>query len=145
MPERYTNPQKVIDIVRDLQLKYPKYKTLLHTDLDENSHRWSFSESQTDPKTAEYWRETGIIGSNNEVYLNIIEPRLIFSEVVIDQILTNVSPLDVWKHMANAEVLICAKSSLSFIGGLINIKPNAQIFAPNGYINYPKNWNQFDL
>jgi len=145
MPERYTHPQKVINVLKNLQIKYPKYKTLLHTDLDENSHKWSFSESQTTAKTIEYWRETGIIGNNNEINLNKINPRLIFSEAEVDQILTNISPLEVWKHMANAEILICAKSSLSFIGGLINIKPNAQIFVPNGYINYPKNWNKVDF
>lgn len=144
MSERYIEPKKLIELLQKIQNNYPEYRTLLHTDLDVKNENWNVVDSQS-PETIRYWKETGLIDKNNKLILNKIDPRSIFSESEVDQVLTAVSPLEVWKQMANADILICAKSSLSFIGALINIKPNAQIYVPNGFINYPKNWNKFDF
>jgi|688.fasta_scaffold40554_3 hypothetical protein len=144
MAERYIEPKKLIELLQKIKNNYPEYQTLLHTDLDMKNENWNVVDSQT-PETIRYWQESGLIDKNNKVVLNKIDPRSIFSESEIDQVLTAVSPLDVWKQMANADILICAKSSLSFIGALINIKPSVQIYVPNGFINYPTNWNKVNF
>lgn len=144
MAERYIEPKNLVELVRQIRKQYPNHQTLMHTDLDNQKENWNFVGSQT-PETIKYWKACGLIDENNKVNFNKIDPRSIFEESDIGEVLTGVSPLEVWKMMANAEILICAKSSLSFIGALINIKPSVQIYVPDGFINYPKNWNTMNF
>lgn len=144
LSDRYINYNKLLPLLSLLKDRYPTYKSLLHTDLDPSRERWKIV-GTLDKKTEDYWINSGFLGENYSIRENKLDPRHLFPVEVIDDVLSNVSPIEVWRHMANAEVLICGKSSLSFIGGLINIKSKAKIIAPKSFINYPTDWIMLDF
>jgi hypothetical protein len=71
-------------------------------------------------KTQDYWSENGLLteGHVNWSYIDIESEFNFLPEMSIKYA---ISPIEVWNDMGEGDVLILAKSSLSFVAGLLNI------------------------
>lgn len=63
------------------------------------------------------------------------------SEFAPINIVTEVDPLTAWKLMQEANLLIIAKSTFSFIPALLNTQ--AQVISPEGFLIRPDSWTYF--
>ena len=143
MTERYIDPDKLKKIIVECKKFNSEWKVTLHTDLELNSKSWKIVGSQCE-QTMIYWRKEGFLDNEGNAKLNSIDLNRTFPSNLVDHIVTGISPLETWKLMTNAKILICGKSSFSFIGALLNVKPNSIIIVPRGYIKYPSNWVKID-
>jgi hypothetical protein len=143
MPERYIDIQKINVIVKKLKKKYPNHKVLIHTDIDAKQNNWKAVGSQSQ-ETINYWKSRGIIDDSGKMALNKMEFNEQFEEDLVDEIISGISPLDVWKIMINSKILICGKSSLSFVGAILSHSPDTLILFPKGFVKLPKKWVEID-
>jgi hypothetical protein len=88
-------------------------------------------------KTQEYWSENNLLadGTLNWSYIDIESE---FNFLPNMNIKYNISPIEVWDDMVQGDVLILAKSSLSFVAGLLNI--NALKLLPVTVKDFPKDF-----
>jgi hypothetical protein len=143
MSERFIESKKIVKILELCRFNLPSWKILVHSDVDYTNREWKIVGDQT-KETINYWREGGILDENGNFNLNPVILKDEFSENLVDKFATGISPLEVWKLMINARILICGKSSLSFMGALLNVAPKSVIFFPKGFIRCPKNWIDLD-
>jgi hypothetical protein len=85
-------------------------------------------------KTQDYWRENNLLsdGHLNWSYIDISSEFNFLPNVVVK---FGISPIEVWDDMSKGDVLVLAKSSLSFVAGLLNI--NALKLVPLGVGSLP--------
>jgi hypothetical protein len=60
------------------------------------------------------------------------------SELESIKIVTELNPLESWKLMQEADILVIGKSSFSFVGALLN--QSAQVISPVGFYSGPRDW-----
>jgi len=142
-PERYIDHEQIKQVLETIRISFPNWKVMLHTDVDQRNSGWKLTGLQ-DKETIKYWKHIGVLDGNNQVSLNFPNLHEIFPPNLVDKFESKISPLEVWKNMAKSKILVCGKSSLSFIGGLLIQDPKALVIAPYGYIKYPKNWLQIN-
>ena len=143
MPERYVDIEKINVIVKKLKKKYPNQKVLIHTDIDVKQNNWKAVGNQS-KETINYWKSRGIIDNSGEMVLNKMDLNKQFEDDLVDEIISGISPLDVWKIMINSKILICGKSSLSFVGAILSDSPDTLILFPKGFVRLPKKWIEID-
>lgn len=71
-------------------------------------------------KTQQYWSENNLLADGN-LNWSYIDIESEFNFLPNKDIKYDISPIEVWDDMADGDVLILAKSSLSFVAGLLNI------------------------
>lgn len=143
MSERFIESRKIIRILEVCKSHHPTWKILIHSDIDSSNQNWKIIGEQS-IETIQYWKEGGILDEKGNFYLNPINLEKEFPANLVNEFATGISPLEVWKLMVNAKILLCGKSSLSFIGALLNNVPNALILAPRGFTKFPRNWIELD-
>jgi hypothetical protein len=88
-------------------------------------------------KTQEYWSENSLLtnGHLNWSYIDIESEFDFLPRVTVKYA---ISPIEVWNDMAEGDVLILARSSLSFVAGLLNI--NALKILPTTVRDFPQDF-----
>ena len=143
MPERYLDIQKINVIVKKAKILNPNWKVLVHTDVGLNQEKWKAIGNQSQ-ETLSYWKSRGIIEDSGKIVLNRINLIKEFDDGLIDKVISGISPLDVWRIMVNSKILICGKSSLSFVGALLANSPDSVILFPKGFVKLPREWIEID-
>ena len=123
--DRYVNINFFRDISRFLQLQFnflgiETYWTI-HTDAPKEAEIWR-PPSYTDSKTIQAWKNAGILDSQNVMRVNGYDFNE-FLHLKNLRILRGLNPIESWKEMSQADVMIANKSMFSFIGALINSIP----------------------
>lgn len=88
-------------------------------------------------KTQEYWSENNLLddGILNWSYIDIESEFSFLPNIVIKYA---ISPIAVWNDMTEGDVLILARSSLSFVAGLLNV--NALKLFPATVRDFPQDF-----
>jgi hypothetical protein len=93
-------------------------------------------------KTQEYWSENNLLddGYLNWSYIDIESEFSFLPNIIIKYA---ISPIEVWDDMIEGDVLVLAKSSLSFVAGLLNI--NALKMLPMQVGDFPQDFKVFSI
>ena len=117
------------------------YEFVLHTDVHSKNIKWSaigVSKSSLD-----YLIQGGnSFDSDSIITLEYEDFSQSLSALNNLRIITELNPLDSWKLMQEADILVIAKSTFSFIGAILNNA--ALIMSPQGFLRGPKAWATID-
>lgn len=138
--ERYLDPNFYIEnlnrIIDKLSAQQKDYVIAIHSDFAESLPEFSTIGIQN--KTQEYLQEIGVLDSLGKPNLLVLEQAKTFKKFIIENFRNTVEfesedVLPSLISMANADFLICSKSSLSYVAGLLNV---------TGEISSPRYWNE---
>ena len=93
-------------------------------------------------KTKDYWRLNGLL-SNKKMNWSYIEIKSDFDALPNVEVIYGITPIKVWNDMADGDILVLAKSSLSNVGGLLNI--NALKIIPPTVFGLPEDFNPISI
>lgn len=138
--ERYLDPNYYIEnlnrIVDNLLAQQKDYVITIHSDFTERLPEFSTIGIQRE--TQEYLQEIGVLDSLNQPNLLVLEKANALKRVIKENFRNTVEfesedALMALIKMANADFLICSKSSLSYVAGLLNV---------TGEVSSPRYWNE---
>jgi hypothetical protein len=138
--ERYLDPNYYIEnlnrIVDKLLSQQKDYMITIHSDFAERLPEFSTIGIQNE--TQEYLQEIGVLDSSGNPNSLVLEKAIAFKKFIKENFRNTVElegedALLALIRMANADFLICSKSSLSYVAGLLNI---------TGEISSPRYWNE---
>lgn len=114
-----------------------KYEFTIHTNVHEGNRLWSPSGVSKESMT--YLQDGGNkIDKKSNFTLNFEDFDTTLSQLKVKKIVTELNPLESWKLMQEADILVIGKSSFSFVGALLN--QNAQVISPIGFYSGPSDW-----
>lgn len=123
--DRYIPINFFRDFSRFLQLQFNILGVIthwtIHTDAPKEFEVWR-PPSHTDRKTIQAWKNAGILDSQNIMKVNGNEFNE-FLHLENLRILRGLNPIESWKEMSRADIMIANKSMFSFVGSLINSIP----------------------
>jgi hypothetical protein len=93
-------------------------------------------------KTKDYWRLNGLL-SNKKMNWSYIDIKSEFDALPNVEVIYGITPIKVWNDMADGDILVLAKSSLSNVGGLLNI--NALKIIPPTVFGLPEDFNPISI
>jgi hypothetical protein len=113
------------------------YEFTIHTDVHEGNMRWS--SAGVSAETMVYLQNGGNeLDKDSNFTLSYEDFRVSLSELRNIKIVTELNPLESWKLMQEADILVIGKSSFSFVGALLN--QSAQVISPIGFYRGPSDW-----
>jgi|LakMenEpi03Aug12_release.lakeMendotaPanAssembly.Ray.scaffolds.fasta_scaffold248382_2 hypothetical protein len=121
--ERFVSTEWYSDILKSLTKELTRAKVnfslFIHTDAKKESSSWAVSEKLSGG-SLEMYQERGLINDNHAIELvgEDIEANLNLDFPVT--LVTDVNPLEAWKMMNQADILLIGKSSFSFCAALMN-------------------------
>jgi hypothetical protein len=114
-----------------------KCEFTIHTDVHEGNIHWSTS--GVSAETMAYLKNGGNrIDKDSNFTLEYEDFSISLSELESIKIVTELNPLESWKLMQEADILVIGKSSFSFVGALLN--QSAQVISPVGFYSGPRDW-----
>lgn len=138
--ERYLDPNYYLEnlnrIVDKLSAQQDDYIITIHSDFAERLPEFSTIGIQNE--TQEYLQEIGVLDSLGKPNFLVLENANAFKKLIKESFRNAVefksdNALPALIRMANADYLICSKSSLSYVAGLLNV---------TGEISSPRYWNE---
>jgi hypothetical protein len=109
----------------------------IHTDVHEGNIHWSTS--GVSAESMAYLKNGGNrIDKDSNFTLEYEDFSISLSELESIKIVTELNPLESWKLMQEADILVIGKSSFSFVGALLN--QSAQVISPVGFYSGPRDW-----
>jgi hypothetical protein len=145
--ERYLDPEAIFsclaNVINNKSLCEFEFTVGIHTDCWTELADSELISNHVSPETFEYWKLLGIVdvqGKVNRDQINIGRELIERIKSTYPKVIVypQQSPIDAWRIMAGADVLIISKSSFSFVGGLLN--PNAEIWTPTFWISPLDSW-----
>lgn len=116
-------------------------KLTIHTDAPEVSSYEKVKGFLTD-ETTQYWKEENIIDPNGQLILNGLSTEVLRENFGECKIIRDMKPSEIIKDLANSDIFIMAKSSLSFVAGVVN-EDNAKIYSKFWH-KTPLDWVEYD-
>lgn len=114
-----------------------KYEFTIHTDVHEGNRQWASSGVSTE--SMEYLQSGGNETDKDFNFtLDYEDFTTSLSDLNVIRIVTELNPLDSWKLMQEADILVIGKSSFSFVGALLN--QSALVISPVGFYAGPSDW-----
>lgn len=114
-----------------------KYEFTIHTDVHEGNKQWSSSGVSTESMV--YLQNGGNeMDKDFNFTLDYEDFNISLSDLKVMRIVTELNPLESWKLMQEADILVIGKSSFSFVGALLN--QSAQVISPVGFYSGPRDW-----
>lgn len=114
-----------------------KYEFIVHTDVHEGNKQWSSSGVSAESMT--YLQSSGNkIDKDSNFILDYEDFNTSLSKLKMMRIVTELNPLESWKLMGQADILVIGKSSFSFVGALLN--QTALVISPVGFYAGPSDW-----
>ena len=109
----------------------------IHTDVHEGNIQWS--STGVSAESMAYLKEGGNkIDEDLKFTLAYEDFNVSLRELKFIKIVTELNPLESWKLMQEADILVIGKSSFSFVGALLN--QSAQVISPVGFYSGPSDW-----
>ncbi len=145
--ERYLDPEAIFscltNVISNKSLRGFEVTVGIHTDCWTEPAGTELISNHVTSETLEYWKLLGIVddqGKVNRDQINIGRELIERIKSTYPKVIVypQQSPIDAWRIMAEADVLIISKSSFSFVGGLLN--PNAEIWTPTFWISPLDSW-----
>lgn len=140
MSERFTKDEwylRILDeITSTITSAGKEYEILIHTDLTEE-RIWEVPKGANE-ETLEYWNDAGIIDSEGRLVLQDLSELSGFDNYKNLSIVSNIDPVSAWQIMSEADFLLIAKSSFSFVGALLNRK--GLVISPYFWSKGPESW-----
>lgn len=93
-------------------------------------------------KTKDYWRLNGLL-SNQKMNWSYIDVKKEFEVLPNVEVISGITPIEVWNDMADGDILVLAKSSLSNVGGLLNL--NALKIIPPAVFGLPEDFHPISI
>jgi hypothetical protein len=121
--ERYVSTEWYSSILKSITKELARQKidfsVYVHTDAKRESISWDVSDKLS-RDSLEMYQERGLINENNGIELigEDIEANLNLDFPIT--LVTDVNPLEAWRIMNQADILLIGKSSFSFCAALIN-------------------------
>ena len=142
--DRNIDPNFLLSLLHFVQLEVLtinlNIEIVIHTDFPESSKTWNVPEDQ-DPGTLQYWKDIGELGVEKTLKLREYDFSAWESVVGKILILRHLDPLNSWKEMAKADILIGCHSSFSIVGALLNSR--AFVLIPNE-LRFMSHWHGYD-
>ncbi len=105
------------EIKRNAESSGKKLLIRVHTDTLNSGSTWT-PPADISPETMNHWKDIGVLTLDGQVsglYENFSE---IFSKYGDVQMVQNISAIEAWKMMIQSDILIIAKSSMSYVAAL---------------------------
>ena len=113
------------------------YEFTIHTDVHKGNIQWS--PSGVSAESMMYLQDGGNkMDKDSNFTLDYEDFNISLSDLKVKKIITELNPLESWKLMQEADILVIGKSSFSFIGALLN--QSAQVISPVGFYLGPRDW-----
>jgi len=118
-----------------------KYEFTIHTDVHKGNIQWS--PSGVSAESMMYLQDGGNkMNKDSNFTLDYEDFNITLSGLKVMKIVTELNPLESWKIMQEADILVIGKSSFSFVGALLN--KSAQVISPLGFYAGPRDWTYVD-
>lgn len=143
--ERFTSTdwyRKVLtEITTALETSNRLYTITIHTDVGQAN--LNISTSGISKESLAYSKTRGLIINDDDTitleYENFLNSFSSFKNI---SIVTDINPIDAWKIMQEADLLILAKSTFSIIPALLI--QDGSVISPLGFFKGPKSWIYLD-
>lgn len=143
--ERFTSTdwyRKILtEITTSLEANNQLYTITIHTDVGQPD--LNISTSGISKESLTYSKTRGLVINDDDTitleYENFLNS---FSSLKNISIVTDINPIDAWKIMQEADLLILAKSTFSIIPALLI--QDGSVISPVGFFRGPKNWIYLD-
>ena len=143
--ERYTPTEwyrKILtDVTTALEENHQFYKITIHTDVAQTN--LNISTSGLSKESLAYSKTRGLIVNEDETitleYEDFLTSFGMFKNV---EIVSNINPIDAWRIMQQADLLILARSTFSVIPALLI--QDGSVVSPRGFFNGPREWIYLD-
>ncbi len=113
------------------------YEFTIHTDVHKENIQWS--PAGVSAESMMYLQDGGNkMDKDSNFTLDYEDFNISLSDLKVKKIITELNPLESWKLMQEADILVIGKSSFSFIGALLN--QSAQVISPIGFYSGPSDW-----
>jgi hypothetical protein len=140
MSERFTKNEWYLRILDEITSAITsagkEYEILIHTDLT-GERIWEVPQGANE-ETLKYWNDAGIIDSEGRLVLQDLSELSGFDNYKNLSIVSNIDPISAWRIMSEADFLLIAKSSFSFVGALLNRK--GLVISPYFWSKGPESW-----
>ena len=114
----------------------------VHTDTLERGMSWR-PPKDISPDTMQHWESIGVLSTQGEVTGEYEDFTQKFSRFGKVEIVRDIDAIQAWKMMIESDILVIAKSSMSYVAALFRIaKP--VIFARFWHTGMP-NWNAIEV
>ena len=139
--ERFTPTEWYIKILNQittaLEASEQIYTITIHTDVGQSG--LNISTSGISKESLDYSKTRGlIINDDSTITLDFENFLSSFSSFKNVSIVTDINPLDAWKIMKEADLLVLARSTFSIIPALLI--QNGSVISPIGFFRGPRNW-----
>ena len=147
--DRQTNTDILYSILQSIQKVLNElshdFQIVIITDLPKNSITWKL-DSENDPGTLQYWSSQGIINNDGTISLGCFDFENEYSQIRNLKIIRDVDPLECWRLMSSADILVGCDSSLGIIGGYLNQVNNkaVRIFPSQLDKSLPEGWFRYE-
>lgn len=143
--ERYTPTEWYLKILTDittaLEENHQFYKIIIHTDVAQEN--LNISTSGLSKESLAYSKTRGLVVNEDETITLEYEDFLTSFEMFKNvEIVSNINPIDAWRIMQQADLLILARSTFSVIPALLI--QDGFVISPKGFFNGPMEWIYFD-
>ncbi len=141
MPERFTEDDWYLEILDkvlfEISTRGLDFEILLHTDVSDKKI-WRVPKG-ANTETLKFWDSAGILDKNRNLNLQDRSVLEKFYKYPNLSVISNIDPVEAWKIMGRADLLLMGKSSFSFVGALLN--SSGIIFTPPFWHAGPKSWH----
>ena len=143
--ERFTPTEWYIKVLTQittaLEASGRQYRVSIHTDVGQPDSY--ISASGYSKESLDYAKTRGLVVNDDDTvtldYENFLSSFSSFKNV---SIVTDINPLEAWKIMKEADLLVLARSTFSIIPALLI--QNGSVISPIGFFRGPKNWIYLD-
>ena len=129
------------DITKALEGNNQLYKVIIHTDVAQTG--LNVSTSGISKESLTYSKTRGLIVNDDDTitleYEDFLTSLGMFKNV---EIVSDINPIDAWRIMQEADLLILARSTFSVIPALLI--QDGSVVSPKGFFNGPTEWIYLD-
>ena len=141
LSNRFTPTSWYLSILLPIQVALDnlgvKHEFTIHTDVHEGNIQWA--SSGVSAETMMYLQNGGnVVDEDSNFTLDYEDFSISLSDLKVMKIVTELNPLESWKLMQEADILVIGKSSFSFVGALLN--QTALVISPEGFYVGPSDW-----